>query len=85
MSEDNGKFGPLSGTIERTAAGGPTRWHKVLRFALSPWLILCFPVIGWGPLFIMDGLRSIYPHPGGNYDYWAGWDSVLLFPVRWRR
>jgi hypothetical protein len=29
-------------------------------------------LIAWAPLFGIDVLFDVYPHPGGNYDYWAG-------------
>jgi hypothetical protein len=76
MAENNGQSeAPLSGTIEiqRRTSERSMFWKKVYRKTASPWLLFCFLTIGWVPLFIVDWLSGIYPHPYGNYDCWAGW------------
>jgi hypothetical protein len=75
---------PLSGTASSQPRAELRGWRKVYRIATSPWVTAALVAVGWGPLFVMDYLGLVYPHPGGNYDYWAGlalaWGLGITYP-----
>jgi len=44
------------------------------RILLSPWMILVFLVIGWGPTFVGDWVRVLRPDP----DFVSGYIHYLM-------
>jgi heme/copper-type cytochrome/quinol oxidase subunit 2 len=56
--------------------------EKVWRGLLSPWIILLFLVIGWGPLFLADLVRYVRPDLNASYTPQAfamGWLMITLW------
>lgn len=83
MDNESGCEVPLRGTLQlqKSTLEQSRILARTRRVVASPWFFLCLIGFGWVPLFIIDYLSHLYSHPGGNYDYWAGWAMAWGFAV----
>lgn len=55
--------------------------RTVWRAVLSPWMILVFLAVGWGPLFVADFVRTSRPDLSANYvpqAFAMGWLTITI-------